>query len=127
MELNGISNTNFNGRLIVQGKGTPALKRAVYSNPLIRQYVSGTKNLLVKIQHRTANLYEQQHCRYEDDLYRIMFKKLPDDKSLFSRFLYSLRPEVCLAKDGEYHSEYGILYWLRNNKFLQKQVIDRLG
>ncbi|MCR4881519.1 MAG: hypothetical protein K6A44_06170 [bacterium] len=126
MELNGISNTNFNARIKFVGEGTTALKEAVSSNPLIQKYVSGKKNLLVKIECREATKHEIQRKRRDDELYRITFKRFTDSDSWFARFIDFFRSSVRLAQDSDHHAEHGNLIWLKSKSYLTERL-DKLG
>lgn len=126
MELNGISGANFSGRLKLVGEGTEALKSAISSNPLIQKYVSGKKNLLVKIECREATKYEIQRKRRDEDLYRITFSRFTDSDSWFARFIDFFRSSVRLAQDSDHHAEHGNLIWLKSNSYL-KERLDKLG
>ena len=129
MEVNHISNTNFQGVLRINGAELcpAALLERLSNNSFVKNFYNNKKNLLITISHREATPREVQKMSRDEELYKITFKSYyPEDTFLgkFLNFLFSRT--VRLANDFDHHSEYGNIRLLSSERRM-KEIFDKLA
>ena len=130
MEVNHISNTNFNGAFRILGENIcpPYLLKRLNENSFVNAFRNNNKKTLeIIVKHREASRWEVIRQRRDDDLYKIMFRSsYPEDTWVGRLKNFFLSRTMRLTKDFDYHSEGTNIEWL-SSKSNMKRIFDKLA
>ena len=130
MEVNRISNTNFQGGLkIIGGENcTQYLLGRLSGNRFVQAFKSGSKkNLEIFIKHREATDREIKRLSRDDDLYKIIFRSSYPEDTWYGKLLnFFFARSARLAKDFDHHSEHTNIRYLADEKRM-KRIFDKLS
>ena len=124
MEINRVSNTNFQGGFKIVGEEIcpQYLLHKLNDNHIIKTFIAkNPKNLQVTIKYREAKDWEVKRQSRDEDLYKIIFKSSYPEDTWYGKFLNFLFSKSSrLANDSDYHSEHTNMRYLANEEHMKK-------
>ena len=113
------TNTNFNGKILTQGKASQYLKNEILNNTELKKLASGENDIIVKIKNKKENGYHVNHAKGET-LYQLSIEARKEKPSLVDKVksFLNIVPHAKISQN--YHSEDTLVTLMKERLNAQK-------